>query len=83
MTGCIISVSNPPQMVEFMNGALGETSKEVACSTEATGGGDGKSRGKRHGKEGEESDERWWSQLCANKHLTEDENFKRVRENNP
>lgn len=65
------------QMVEFVNGALGENG--VACTTEAPGSGDNNCQGKRHGNEGKESDERWWSQLCANKHLTEDENFKRVR----
>lgn len=67
-------------MIKFVNGALGDN--EIACTTEATGGGDNKSQGKLHGNGGKESDERWWSQLCANKHLTEDETFKRVRKQN-
>lgn len=54
------------QMVAFLKGALGEKA-----------GGEGKGGGGREWKvKGrEESDECWWSQLCANKHLTEHEEF--------
>jgi len=64
-------------MDSYIFGALGLKRNEVAASAK-TGGGDG------DGDTGEDETscnarEGWWSQLCANKHLTEGENFKRVR----
>lgn len=63
-------------MEGFIVGALGVRCTEVASSTK-TGGGDGDmglAETRCIAREG------GWSQLCANKHLAEDETFKRVRE---
>ena len=62
-------------MVSFMNRTLGAERYKVAASAKADGC-DGQKDEDETNCNGKED---WWSQLCANKYLTEDENFKRVR----
>lgn len=69
-------------MDEFTKKALGPNgggdigAKYQAGS--AGGGGDGGADDSDSGVEAEDS-KRWWSQLCANKHLTKHAEFHRVR----
>eukprot|EP00752_Nemacystus_decipiens_P016464 g14718.t1 len=62
------------QMLAFLKESLGEKA--------GGGGNDGGGRGWMV-KDRQEGDERWWLQLCANKHLTEHEDFQRVRDGEP
>ena len=78
----------PRQMATFVNEAL-RRREDTAAGTHGGdgGGGDGsadKACASSDGDQDEDKDEevskRWWIKLCANKHLKDDDNLKRVSE---